>query len=69
MWETKKLGDLLTRISNGANVKQYEEIVGLPISRIETIWNQEIDYDKVKYIKECDEEFVKNTNCLMGIFY
>jgi type I restriction enzyme S subunit len=43
---------------NGANVTQYEEKVGYPISRIETIWNESIDLERVKYIKEYDEAFV-----------
>jgi type I restriction enzyme, S subunit len=57
-WQLKKLGDLCEKISNGANVKQFDESAGLPISRIETIWNEKIDYDRVKYIKENDITFV-----------
>jgi len=57
-WVYCTLDDLQTRISNGANVTQYEERVGYPISRIETIWNETIDFGRVKYIKEADSEFV-----------
>ena len=58
-WAICKLDDVTVKISNGANVTQYEEKVGHPISRIETIWNEGIDLGRVKYIKENDMEFVK----------
>ena len=57
-WVKCELNDLTLRISNGANVKQFDEKVGLPISRIETIWNQLIDENRVKYIQESDDIFV-----------
>lgn len=57
-WAIAELDDLITRMSNGANVGQYDERVGLPISRIETIWNGKIDSSRVKYITECDDDFV-----------
>jgi type I restriction enzyme, S subunit len=57
-WQIQKLGDLCTKITNGSSAKQYEEKVGLPISRIETIWNSTIDWNRVKYVKENDEAFV-----------
>ncbi|MBI4945367.1 MAG: restriction endonuclease subunit S, partial [Bacteroidetes bacterium] len=56
-WEIKKLGDICDKMSNGANVKQSEEKIGYPISRIETIWNETIDLDRVKYIAENNSEF------------
>jgi len=58
-WEYVKLGDVCEKMSNGANVKQFEEPIGFPISRIETIWNETIDLNRVKYIYENDPEFVK----------
>ncbi len=45
------LDDLLVFMTNGSSAKQFKENVGYPISRIETIWNWEIDYDRVKYTK------------------
>lgn len=57
-WIKCELDDLILRMSNGANVKQFDEKVGLPISRIETIWNQLIDQNRVKYIKDCSDDFV-----------
>ncbi|MBB1286926.1 restriction endonuclease subunit S [Flavisolibacter sp. BT320] len=58
-WKEVKLGELCVRISNGANAKQVDEKVGFPISRIETIWNEQIDLDRVKYIEENDSAFVE----------
>lgn len=65
-WIPVILDDLLTRISNGASVKQYDEKVGLPISRIETIWNETIDLQRVKYVKENDNEFVEKYRLKKG---
>jgi type I restriction enzyme, S subunit len=58
-WSTVKLEDICEKISNGANAKQVEEKIGLPISRIETIWNERIDLDRVKYIEENDPAFIE----------
>ncbi|SHL20944.1 type I restriction enzyme, S subunit [Chitinophaga jiangningensis] len=57
-WKWVKLGDVCERISNGANVKQSDINIGFPISRIETIWNETIDLERVKYISEKDPDFV-----------
>lgn len=56
-WKRVKLGDICERMSNGANVTQFEEKVGYPISRIETIWKETIDLNRVKYITEKEESF------------
>lgn len=58
-WAVACLDDLLTKVSNGANVVQYEDKTGYPISRIETIWNESIDLGRVRYIRESDAEFVE----------
>jgi len=58
-WTTCELDNVLLKISNGANVIQYEEKVGYPICRIETIWKENIDLDRVKYIKENGREFIE----------
>lgn len=57
-WKWVKLGEVCERMSNGANVKQSDEKIGFPISRIETIWNETIDLNKVKYIEKKDEAFI-----------
>lgn len=58
-WEIKKLGEVCEKITNGANVKQFDDNIGFPISRIETIWNQQIDINRVKYIKEDEKAFTE----------
>ena len=58
-WQLVKLGEVCDKISNGANAKQFEEKIGHPISRIETIWNEQIDLTRVKYIHEIDTVFVE----------
>ena len=58
-WQIKKLGDICVKMSNGSSAKQFEDQIGLPISRIETIWNETIDLKRVKYIYENDEAFIE----------
>lgn len=58
-WKLIKLGEICNKMSNGANAKQFEDQIGLPISRIETIWNETIDLKRVKYIYENDEAFIE----------
>ncbi len=58
-WQQANLEDLIIRMSNGANVDQLTEITNLPISRIETIWNGNIDPTRVKYIGQQDQEFIE----------
>ena len=58
-WAACELDSVILKMSNGANVTQYEEQVGYPICRIETIWNEGIDLGRVKYIKENNAEFVE----------
>lgn len=58
-WSICLLEDLITRMSNGANVQQYDEKFGYPVTRIETIWNENIDLTRIKFIKENDPDFVE----------
>ena len=57
-WKWVKLGEVCEKMSNGASAKQSDDKIGFPISRIETIWNETIDLNRVKYIQENDETFV-----------
>lgn len=57
-WKVVKLGEICDKMSNGANAKQFDDQIGLPISRIETIWNETIDLKRVKYIYENEESFI-----------
>ena len=58
-WIWVKLDSLLHRISNGCSNNQYKENVGLPITRIETIWNGTIDLNRVRYIKDYDDKLIE----------
>jgi type I restriction enzyme S subunit len=65
-WKWVKLGDVCEKMSNGANVKQVDDKIGFPISRIETIWNETIDLSRVKYIQEDDAAFVEKYSLKKG---
>lgn len=56
--EFASLGDYLEIIRNGANVEQFDDAEGWPVTRIETIWNGEIDSSRVKWTKP-DEQLVE----------
>lgn len=58
-WVECRLEDLLVFMTNGSSAKQFAENIGHPISRIETIWDEKIDFTRVKYIKETDKDFIK----------
>lgn len=57
-WTIIPFGEICEKMTNGSSAKQYDEKIGLPISRIETIWNETIDKTRVKYIAENDPEFI-----------
>ncbi len=44
-----ELGEIAEHIRNGLSIKQTKEKNGLPITRIETIWNEAIDSERVGY--------------------
>lgn len=46
---TRLIGDVFEFIRNGMSIKQSKEFDGLPITRIETIWNSKIDLERVGY--------------------
>lgn len=53
-WEVKRLGDLVTRMANGA-VYIRDEKNGVPITRIETISSGVIDWERIGYAKATPE--------------
>lgn len=57
-WTIIPFGEICEKMTNGSSAKQYDEKIGLPISRIETIWNETIDKTRVKYIAENNPEFI-----------
>lgn len=49
IYEEIELGEIVEHIRNGLSVNQTKNQNGLPITRIETIWNETIDFERVGY--------------------
>ncbi|AEH01971.1 restriction endonuclease subunit S [Lacinutrix sp. 5H-3-7-4] len=60
-WVETDLDTVILRMTNGSSLKQEEEPFqgSLPISRIETIWNETIDLDRVKYVDASEDDIEK----------
>ncbi|MDP4537045.1 restriction endonuclease subunit S [Alkalimonas collagenimarina] len=58
-WPILKLEDVSHHIRNGASIKQVEGASGLPITRIETIANREVNLDKCGYSDIKPDEYLK----------
>lgn len=60
-WVETDLDTVILRMTNGSSLKQEEESFegSLPISRIETIWNETIDLDRVKYVDASEDDIKK----------
>lgn len=54
-----KINDLFYLIRNGANIKQTSDKSGIPITRIETIVDNKIDYKRVGYADIFEDQFEK----------
>ncbi len=48
-YQIVKFGDVFEFVRNGLSVKQDKSGEGLPIARIETIWNSQIDTNRVGF--------------------
>lgn len=60
-WVETEFANVISVMTNGGNFKQEDRRNKgyYPISRIETIWNEEIDLGRVKYAKVTDGDFEK----------
>ena len=70
-WEVCSLKDILLLLRNGINVKQDKDQQGIPITRIETISNREVDRSKMGYAGITDKEkyrdyFLRDNDILMS---
>ncbi len=65
-WIECVVDDVVELMKNGSSAKQFNEKVGFPITRIETIWNEQIDLQRVKYIKENGEEIIEKHGLKLG---
>lgn len=57
-WPLVKLADIAVHLRNGASIKQTEGTGGLPITRIETIANREVNLDKCGYAGVGEAEYL-----------
>lgn len=66
-WGNLLLEDVVEKISNGVNLPQLETAIenSFPISRIETIANETIDFNRVKHVI-IDEDGLKKYSLLKG---
>lgn len=68
--EWVKLGDVVEFIRNGANIKQYDGAGGLPISRIKTIADRDINFNRVGYANintsDFSDYYLKKGDILMS---
>lgn len=60
-WVETDLDTAIQRMSNGSGLQQFEEPFenSFPISRIETIWNETIDLNRVKYVNPTEVDIEK----------
>ena len=59
-WNAVQLGDHLERIANGLVATQEQGLPGVPVSRIGTISDGIINFDRVRYVREIDEKTKSN---------
>src|SRR5690625_4018717 len=67
----KEIGLVFEFIRNGKHIKQYDTATGIPITRIETIWNREVDINRFGYAnifdkKKYEDYLLKKGDILMS---
>ncbi len=65
-WAETTFGDLIKSVTNGLNGKQNKDSVGIPVSRIETIAEQSINFDRVGYMYDYDENKIEKYKLKKG---
>ncbi len=65
-WTSATFGDVVTRMSNGMPGVQNKDGNGVPVSRIETIADQRIDFGRIGYVAEFDTSHVEKYKLLDG---
>ena len=58
-WVETNLENLITRISNGTTEKQSKEKTDFPVSRIETISNEKVNFNKVRFLENPSSEIIE----------
>lgn len=59
-WEKVELKDIFLEIKNGKSIKQSADATGIPITRIETIWNSSIDLNRLGFANITDKDKYKS---------
>jgi type I restriction enzyme S subunit len=54
-WVETTFGDIFKSVTNGLNGKQNKDSIGIPVSRIETIAEQKINFNRIGFLREYDE--------------
>ena len=57
-WVKTKLDDVVIRISNGTTEKQTKEKTKFLVTRIETISDAEINFNRVRYLRKCSKKIL-----------
>jgi type I restriction enzyme S subunit len=65
-WGYSKFGKIIERISNGYSGKQDKSGDGYPVTRIETISNSEINFEKLGYVPEIPQEKLEYYRLIKG---
>jgi type I restriction enzyme S subunit len=65
-WARATFGDVVTRMSNGMPGVQNKDGNGVPVSRIETIADQRIDFGRIGYVADFDESHLEKYKLLDG---
>ena len=56
-WKKEKLGDLILFLRNGISNEQVDIYTDFPVTRIETIADGKIDYNRVGHVKKAPEDY------------
>jgi type I restriction enzyme, S subunit len=65
-WEIGKLGNYLDLLRNGITKRQNHDGIGYPVSRIQTISEDDINPDQVGYLTEVDEDEIEKFRLYPG---
>ena len=65
-WVLARYDDVYLSASNGTGGTQNKERQGIPVSRIETIANENIDYDRIGFLAAYDKDKVEKHKLVKG---
>jgi len=65
-WVQSTIGKCFLEIRNGTTIKQNKEKSGIPVSRIETLQNNDFDLNRVRHISDISDENIEKFRYHMG---